>query len=86
MRVSTSILSNELGLSLKQVLKILNLLTQYGLINRIVSKEGTQIELTEKAEALFPSTSQTLYRENPHIPRQYYVYCFQILHLIRLSQ
>ena len=86
MKTSNSILSKELGLPLKKALKILNLLTHAGLITRIVTKEGAQIELTEKAEALFPSTSQTLYRENPLIPRQYYVYCFQILHLIRLSQ
>ena len=63
MKTSNSILSKELGLPLKKALKILNLLTHAGLITRIITKEGAQIELTEKAEALFPSTSQTLYRE-----------------------
>lgn len=82
MRVSTSILSNELGLPLKKVLKILGLLTHTGLINRIVSKEGTQIELTEKAKVLLSSTSQILYRESQHILRQNYAHSLQILHLI----
>ena len=56
MKISNSILSKELGLPLKKVLKILNLLTHAGLITRIVSKEGTQIELTEKAKVLLSST------------------------------
>ena len=60
MKISNSILSKELGLPLKKVLKILNLLTHAGLITRIVSKEGTQIELTEKAKVLLSSTSQAL--------------------------
>lgn len=85
MKVSTSILSNELGLPLKKVLMILGLLTRTGLINRIVSKEGTQIELTEKARVLLSSTSQTLYRESQHILRQNYAHSLQILHLIRSS-
>lgn len=85
MKISNSILSKELGLPLKKVLKILNLLTHAGLITRIVSKEGTQIEFTEKAKVLLSSTSQALYRESQHILRQNYAHSLQILHLIRSS-
>lgn len=85
MKVSTSILSKSLGLPLMKVLTILGLLAQTGLITRTVSKEGTQIELTEKAQILLSSTSQTLCRESQHTLRQYYAHSLQILHIIKLS-
>lgn len=80
-----SVLSNELNLPEVIVRRILNFMSEYGLITKTLSKEGLFFQITEKAEDFLSSNSQILHKESQQTLLQNYACCLQILHLIKTN-
>lgn len=70
MKTSISLLSSLLGISETKTRRVITEMTRCGLVDKTVSREGTNIELTGKAQALLSSGFQALYKESLHIPQQ----------------
>ena len=85
MRTSISQLSSLLGIPETKARRAIAEITRCGLIGKTVSREGTNIELTGKAQALLPSGFQTLYKESLRIPQQYRADSLLILGRVALS-
>lgn len=64
-------LSALLGIPVVKTRRVLSEMVRCGLVEKTVSRYGTNIELTGKARVLLASGFQALYKESLHIPQLY---------------
>ncbi len=85
MRISIYQLSALFGRSMIYVQRVLNEMERCGLISKVSSKDGNNVELTKKAQEIFSLGFQALYKEIQRIPQLYRVDSLLILSLVKLS-
>lgn len=85
MKISIYKLSALLGRLKLHVQRVLNEMNRYGLINKVSSRDGSIIELTEKTQELLSLGFQAPYKEIQRIPQLYRGDSLLILGLLELS-